>query len=395
VQVARPAARRSEPAASVWIRGAFAAAWSSALGIAALIVIALIVWTADSQSGANAAAAMRLAAQLWLLAHRTPLRVAGGALAIPPLLLTLGLGLLVARATSIVARASRCTEPRELRVVVVSVTLPYAVIASVLAAVTPSATIRPSPGAAFVCAALVGGGFATVGAARGSGLTRALWASVPRGLRRSLQAAGSAAAVLIGGATVLALGSLLVHLHRFATIVHRYHGAPGVLSMLLLSLLLVPNAVLFAFGYLVGPGFAIGAGSSVAFGGAQIGAVPALPLLAAVPAGRAPLPVVACCLLTVAAAGAMAGWRMSRCSTTLRVRAKVQGAALAGAVLGVGAAAAVGFAGGPSGPGRLSAVGPSPWQVGLAVAAEISVVAVLVVLLIAWTARLRAVASAS
>lgn len=393
VAAARPSSTRDEPAASVWIRGAFAASWAAALGIASLIVVALVVWAADSQSGASAGGAVRLAAQLWLIAHRTPLRVSGGTLTLPPLALTLALGMLVARATSIVARGSRCTDPREFGAVVASVALPYAVIATVLAAVTPSPTMRPSIGAAFVCAALVAGLFATIGAVRGAGLTDEVWRSVPVALRASLRAAGAAAAVLLGAATVLAVGSLLVHLHRFTAIVNGYRGAPGELSMLLLSLLLLPNAVVFSMGYLVGPGFAVGAGTSVAFGGAQVAAVPALPLIAAVPAGRAPTPVLAAGIVAVIAAGAVAGWRVSRHSV-LSVRDQLKTAVVAAAVLGVGAAVLVGYAGGPAGPGRLRAVGPSPWQVGLAVAGETSVVAIIVVLVAGWTSRHRA-ASAS
>jgi hypothetical protein len=393
VPAARPAVRPSEPAASVWVRGAFAATWSAALGLASLVVVALVVWSADSRSTASAGGAMRLAAQLWLLAHRTPMRVSAGTLTLPPLGLTLVLGMVVARATSIVARGSRCSVPRDLRAVVASVVFPYAVIASVVAAVTPSSTMKPSPGAAFVCAVLVGGLFATIGAARGAGLTQVLWASVPFEIRTSLKAAGSAAVVLLTAATLLTVGSMLAHLGRFATMVSAYHGAPGLLSMLLLSVLLVPNAVIFSVGYLAGPGFAIGAGTSVALGGTHLGAVPALPLLAAVPVGPAPWPVLVGSVVVIAAAGIRAGWRVSRRSR-LSLARQLSGALAAAAVLGVGTAIVVGFAGGPSGPGRLSAVGPSPWQVGLAVAAEIAVVAVLVVLTGAWIRRIRGLAAA-
>jgi hypothetical protein len=388
VTAARPSVARSDPVASVWVRGAFAALWAAALGLAALVVLALVVWAADSRSNASAGASMRLASQLWLLAHRTPLRVPGGALTLPPLALTLALGMLVARATSIVARGSRCDDARDFAGIVTSVALPYAVIASVLAGTTASGAIRPSAGAAFVCAALVGGLFASIGAARGAGINRAVWRSLPLELRASLRAAGGSALVLGGTAALLTVGSLLMHLHRFDAIVGGYRGAPGIFSMLLLSLLLVPNALVFSFGYLVGPGFAIGAGTSVTIGAAHIGAMPALPLLAAVPAGRAPLAVLMGCVVAVAAAGAVGGWRITRWSVS-DLRGQVNAALIAAAVLGLGAAVLVGFAGGPSGPGRLSAVGSSPWQVGLAVAAEMALTSVVLVLAVGWIGRRR------
>jgi len=393
VPPARSSSTRSEPVGSVWVRGAFAATWAFAVGVASLVVLALVVWAADPRSVATAGGAMRLAAQLWLLAHRTPLRVNGGALTLPPLGLTLVLGMLVARATAIVARGTRCADGREFGIVVASVTVPYAVLATALAALTPSSAIHPSVGAAAVCAVLIGGLSATIGAVLGAGLARQTWRSLPLELRVSLDAAGASAAVLVGAATVLVIASLLAHGHEFGAMLSNYSGTPGEFSMVLLSLLLLPNAVMFSLGYLVGPGFAIGAGTSVALGGAHIGAMPALPLLAGVPTGRAAGPVMAACIAAIVLAGAVAGWRVTRRST-LTTPDRVRSALVAGAVLGIGAALLVGFAGGPSGPGRLRAVGPSPWQVGLTVAGEASVVAVVVVLSAAWIGLARTTVSA-
>jgi hypothetical protein len=50
-------------------------------------------------------------------------------------------------------------------------------------------------------------------------------------------------------------------------------------------------------------------------------------------------------------------------------------AATAGAVTGALTAIAVALADGPAGPGRMSVLGASPWQAGLAVAGEVAVVA--------------------
>jgi hypothetical protein len=392
VSAVRPPAARSEPVASVWVRGAFAATWAVAVGVAALVVLALVVWAADSRSIANAAGAMRLAAQLWLVAQRTPLRVSGGAITLPPLGLTLVLALLLARATAIVARGAKCADGRELGIVITSVTAPYAVLATILAAVVPSSSFRPSIGAAFVSAAIVGGVSATIGAARASGLGAEAWRTLPLDLRASLDAAGSAIAILIGAATVLVMGSLLAHGHEFWVMLRSYSGSPGEFSMALLSLLLLPNAVVFSVGYLVGPGFAIGAGSSVGFGGVHLGAMPALPLLAAVPSGRAPWPVTAACFAAVVLAGTVAGWRVAR-RPTLGVADRVRSALFSGAVVGIVVAILAGFAGGPAGPGRLSAVGPSPWQAGLAVAVETGVVAAVVVLIFSWSRSARGTVS--
>jgi hypothetical protein len=66
--------------------------------------------------------------------------------------------------------------------------------------------------------------------------------------------------------------------------------------------------------------------------------------------------------------------------------------AVAGGIAGIAVAGLVASAGGPAGPGRMSAVGASPWQVGLSVAGELMVPAALVVLTWTWLVRLPAVA---
>jgi Family of unknown function (DUF6350) len=379
---------RGEPAAvaSVWLRGAVAAVTAATVGLASLIVISLIVWAADSRSEANAGDAMRVAAEVWLVAHRTPLRMPGGAWTLPPLGLTLLLGWLLARAASVVARGSHPTEVRDLGVVVAAVTLPYAAIAGVVAAVTATPSVRPPVGAAVVCAAVVGGSFAAVGAARGSGLTTAAWRSVRYDIRTALSAAAAAGAVLLGAAALLTVATFIAHEHRVGSILAGYGGGPGKFSMVLLSVLLVPNAVVFGLAYLVGPGFAVGTGTSVAFGGVHLAAVPRLPLLAALPGDRAPLPIVVAGCLVLVVAGVVAGRRIARRATG-GVHGQLICVLMASAAMGAGSAILVGLAGGPAGPGRLSAVGASPWQVGLVLAAQLALVAAVTVVLWAWLRR--------
>jgi hypothetical protein len=379
----------AEPGVAVWVRGGLAAAWAVIVGVASLVVLALVVWAADSGSTASAGAASRFAVQIWLLAHRTPLRLSPGTLAIPPLALTLGLGALVARGAAIVTRTVEATSRREAGLVIAAVAVPYAILASVLAAATPSTTFRPSVGAAFVCALLVGGISAAIGAMRSAALRDAVLDAIPVNLRVAISAAGAACAVVAGAAAVLTIGSLLSHTHTFGALVGGYHDGPGEFAMVLLSLFMLPNAVVFAIGYIAGPGFAVGAGTSVAYGGAHLGALPAFPLLAALPTGAAPWQVTALFIAAVAAAGATAGLRITR-SVRGGLRPQAQAVAGAAAVLGVAVTAAVAFAGGPGGPGRLAAVGPSPWQVGLILAAEVGIASLLTVFGREAVTRLRA-----
>ena len=172
----RGAQAQTAPAGSVWVRGAIAAAWAVVVGVAALIVVALVVWAADSASTANAGGAMQFAVQLWLLAHRVPLRIpSGGALTIPPMALTLLIGALIARGGAIIARSAECQDVRDIGVIAGAVTAPYAVMATLLAVLTPSASLRPSIAAAFLNSIVIAAIAATIGAARGSGLARSTW----------------------------------------------------------------------------------------------------------------------------------------------------------------------------------------------------------------------------
>jgi hypothetical protein len=183
---------------------------------------------------------------------------------------------------------------------------------------------------------------------------------------------------VFGAALLLAVGSLLAHSHGFGDSVSAYHGGAGEFAMVLLSAVMIPNAVCFAVGYLAGPGFAIGTGTSVSYAGSHLGATPAFPLLAAVPSGHAPWQVMSVFVAAVVGAGVAAGWRVTQVQG-LTMEERFRATLVAGAAFGLVTAVLLAFAGGPAGPGRLSAVGPSPWQVGLLIALEISLVATVTV----------------
>ena len=62
-------------------------------------------------------------------------------------------------------------------------------------------------------------------------------------------------------------------------------GAVGSVLLLLAQLAYVPNAVIWAVCFTLGPGFAFGAGTVVAPTGAALGPLPMFPMLAAMPSG--------------------------------------------------------------------------------------------------------------
>jgi hypothetical protein len=359
---------------SMWWRGVLAALWAVAVGVASLLVIALIAWAADSRTGASAAEAVRAALQIWLVAQRVPLRVGGGSIALSPLLLTLALAFLVARSAAVLARGQHVEDARGAGWVAVAVGVPYAVLTTFVAAGANSSTVHPSPAAALACGSVLGVAAAGWGAARGAGVVRLSTELLPERARVPLVGGAAAFGVLLGGATLLLMTTLVLHLGE-ATRTADLLGGGAVAAAVLaaLTVALIPNAALCAIGYLAGPGFAVGAGATVTLTGARPGALPTFPLMAAVPGGPAPVLVELVGIAILVCAGVTAAWFVARAGRSLIPSMGL--AAGTGAGAGLLTACAVALAGGPAGPGRKTVLGASPWQTGLAVAAEVAVVA--------------------
>lgn len=369
-----PARRRVVAADLDLLRaGALAAAGAAARVLLALVAVCAVVWWAEDRSSSGLVDVGRAASQLWLAAHGSWLELPSGRLGLAPL----GLTALVLVACRSAGRAVGAEVPDAPWRACAVVAVPYAVLAAALAVVTGGPALRPVPLTAAAGALLVAG----AGAALGTG---ALGGVVARASQRTRDAAvaGLAAALtlLAGGALLVALGLVLDG--GAATDLARATepGAVGGLGLLLLGAALAPNAAVAGAAWLAGPGFAVGAGTSVSPFGTDLGAVPALPLLAALPGGPPPSWAVVA-LAVPLAAGAVAGRVVLRRRAPESLGALVADAARAGLAAGVVVAAATAAAGGPLGGGHLTAVGASPGRVGLAVAGEVAVGAAVVLLL--------------
>src|SRR4051794_14782985 len=354
---------------SVWARGIVSALWAAALGCAVLLVVVLVAWAADSRSAASAASAIRTALQLWLAAHRVPMQVEGGTIVLAPLGLTLALGWLVARAAAVLARGQQVDDPRGGGVVAVAVGVPYAVIATFVAAAAQSPHVRPAPLVALIGGLLLGILSAGWGAARGVGLVRACWSLLPPTVGRTVAAGLGAAGVLLAGGLLLVVAALATHAaSAWSDVGTLGGGAVGAGAVVALDLVLVPNAALAAVGYISGPGFAVGGATTVSIGSVHSGPLPALPLLAAVPHSPAGLVIEMLVLATVVAAGIAAAVVVARIGERLlRTMLLAVGG---GAVAGLAVAMLVGVAGGSAGPGRGGAVWASFWPNRLSAAAQ-------------------------
>jgi hypothetical protein len=358
---------------SLWWRGLLAASWAVAVGVASLVVLVLVIWATDSRAAIGGGAAVRTALQLWLVAQHVPVHVGAASIGVPPLLMTVLVAGLLAHAAAVLARALEVHDAAGVARVSAAVGLPYAALATFVAAGATSAPARPRPMAALFAGVVVGCAASAWGAARGTRSTGPLWRELPDEVRLVGRAAGLALAVLAAAATLLVAGAVAVHGAAVSHGMTALGGGPvGVAALVLLTVAFLPNAVVWAMAYVAGPGFAI-AGSVVSTRAGAPGPLPALPLLAAVPHGAAAGLVGLAIVLTVVAAGGSAGWVVSRGGHPLTRSLAL--AAAAGGATGLIGSVLVAVSGGPAGPGTMAAVGPSPWQVGLVLAGEVAVVA--------------------
>ena len=141
-------------------------------------------------------------------------------------------------------------------------------------------------------------------------------------------------------------------------------GAIGSVVLFAICLMLVPNMVLYVVAFLAGPGFQLGVGTTIAPTGVDVGNLPALPLLAAVPAdGATPSYLLVLTAVVPLVAGAVAGLVVvrrglaERDADALGWDAFALRGAIAALVAGVIVFALLALSGGSAGPGRMAAVG--------------------------------------
>ena len=377
------------------VTGAIAACAAAGTGLAVLTMLALIGWIAAPHAGLGLTGVLRTAALLWLIGHHVGFALPGaGRIGMLPLGLVLLPGALLWRAGRWVVRAGRVSRLRHVGYAALALAVPYAMVAAALALASSSSMATASLSEAVACPfllALTAGG---LGGARALTSWPRLVGLLPDRLRSLTVGTAGALAVLVAVGALIAGSSLALHLKEFRAVEGTLDpGAVGSALLLLAQLAYVPNAVVWAISFTLGPGFAFGTGTVIAPTGSALGQLPAFPMLAALPSGvhSGVPPLLSVGVLVVPyLAGAFGGLLMTRAAPVLALEtAPVWGFAcgvLAGCVLGVLAA----VAGGPLGDGRLAAVGPSGWQVGAVAALEVGVAAAVTAGVVNWW-RLRAI----
>ena len=206
------------------------------------------------------------------------------------------------------------------------------------------------------------------------------WSPSVRALvRTALQGGAAAVAGILALSAVLVAALIAIN---YADVIALYEGTHagvvGGFALTLGQLAFLPNLVVYAASWLVGPGFAIGAGSSVSPLSTVLGPVPSIPVLGALPTGDLAfgflgllVPIVVGFLI-----GALLSPRLARELDVYNPPLWTAGAGLSTGVVGgllLGLLAWV--SGGAAGPGRLAQVGPDPVAVAGFAALEIGLAA--------------------
>jgi hypothetical protein len=244
------------------------------------------------------------------------------------------------------------------------------------------------------------GGIARVDRARAarwwSSLSSGRAAGTIRGARDALDrlpegAVSVAATAVRGGAAaafaVVAISAVVVAVLlglQYATVITLYEtlqtGIVGGVALTLGQLALLPNLVVWASSWLVGPGLALGSGSSVSPLGTSVGPLPSLPVLGVLPQGVLDLgflgilvPVVVSFVAAVALSPRVA--RIPEPEARRWPWFLAAGLGMGVVAAGVLALLAL-LSGGAAGPGRLSDVGPAAGWILLSAFLEVGVASV-------------------
>lgn len=347
-----------------WLAGAMAAAWALVAGLAVASLPALLVWINDG-AAAPVGDPIRIGIHVWLAGHRVGLRVGEADVQFAPLGLTVIVLLLLYRAARWAAHAAGAESLPQAAFVVLPAAALYAAGAVGAAMWSTTATVSVEPASAAAWAGSVAAVGAGIGVIVEADVADRLVNRLPIWSLPALRGAAMTVAGLIAVGALLVGVSAVVHSDRIGAVAEALHpDLTGALALGMASAAVVPNAVIWAAAYSLGPGFALGAGTTVSPGAVELGIVPALPALSAVPSdtyGSQGWLVLAGPMLV----GILTGIATYRFSTGGPWRGATN-AVIATALAAVAMAGLAWLSGGSVGAARMSIVGPDPVEMAVA-----------------------------
>ncbi len=297
--------------------------------------------------------ALQLGTLLWLLTNGIGVHVGAIPVTLVPWGATMVIAVMISRFAAASARRVRADQKPSPWLISVITVATYQLPVLIVAVPLGEPWLAPGRWAAVIGICLLA---AWWGSSRNLAPRQARAPSWARAIPRAVLAAQLV--MLVAGAAVL-VTSLWMHVHRVEALYEALHaGAAGSIALLLLQLAFAPIALIWSASYALGPGFSLGAGSIVAPAATQLGMVPGIPLLGALPSPGPGDLAQLWWLAAGAVAGAVACWVVLGTESAVRF----DQASLAGGACGVLAGAV--FAGlawaasGDLGTVRLAAMGP-------------------------------------
>lgn len=308
----------------LWLQGVVELIVTALFSALAVFAAMSAVWATKGFGDMEFSSVAAMSAHLWLLIHGVPLDLAAafGASAGTMTLVPLGLSilplLLCYRSGRRLARASY---EGEFLIPVLSGSVTYALISSAMYGWARHPQPLQALNAALVPLGIVVAGLMWGGYREARSLSRMVGVDTAEQISQMSQysrwagsyawavvrAAVVAFVALIGlGAVLLGIGILAGWSQIVATYQELHAGAVGDTAVTLLQLGFLPNLVIYAIAWSTGAGFSFGAGTSVGLTSSDVGTLPMLPILGAVPESMGTFGLVG--LLVPLGAGAIAGW---------------------------------------------------------------------------------------
>lgn len=376
---------------------AFEAALAAAIGIGIVLAPLTVIWLIENDPSIDWLVAFRTSADLWLLAHGTRLVVPASTFAGAELplyivsLIPLGYTALIAFMAFRIGR--RLTAASELWPGISAVVTVYGAVSLFVSTAAADPAIYPVnwqgtffPPTLFAFFAILGGLFG-----RRSPLAEGLpepferrwlrswWLTQYDRMHWALRAllvpalrTGTAIVATLFTISAIAVGLLLAV--NWIQVIRLYEALQvsflGGTAVTVGQLALLPNLIIYGVGWLLGPGFQIGAGSLISPIGTAVGPLPSIPLIAVLPIGQLELgmmvlviPVTTAFIITVLAKKFSDEIRFEFASS---LNAALAVAFSVAAVVSIEVLALAVLASGSAGPGRLEIVGLNPVSVAAA-----------------------------
>ena len=360
-----------------------AALWAAAVGLVTIGVLVTVVWAVSARGADGLLTPVAASGVIWLVAHHAPVDTASGTVTLLPMLLLVLPLVLLQRAGRWAARITATTDRHDAVLLVTGATAAYAAIAFLVAQGASLGGATVSPLRALLWAALVAAIGLTAGVVDGAGLVTGLVESVPTWLRRSGWTALVAGTGLAGSVVVVALVAVVARWSTETSLARAVSsGAGDTVGLVLVTMAYLPNLLVWALSYVVGPGFGIGVGGSVDAWSSGASILPGVPLLGAVPPDA---PAAAPLLLLVPVLCGVAASVLLRRRQQLHLRDEVVALLGGAAVLGLVTVGLCLLSGGSLGSGRLTALGPPALLTGLVTMGFVAAGAVLWSLLVRVT----------